>query len=248
MPAKPVLSLALLLASGCAREEVLHGLDEGQANQVLVALAEGGVRGEKRRDEATEGAWRVDVASADAVRAQRLLADRELPRPRPPGFGEVFAKGSIVPTASEERALYLHALSGELARSIEAVDGVLEARVHLALPSEDPLRATPAPPPRASVLVRCRAGAAPRLEALTGGLRLLVAGAVAGLDPGQVAIVVADAPAAAPIAAPARELLLPGALAALSAVLAAAAAGAALLGRRARRLALATRPAGEAAP
>jgi type III secretion protein J len=235
MSAKSSLYLALVLATGCAREELLHGLDEAQANQVLVALEEGGVRGEKRRDEATEGAWRVDVPAAEAPRAQRLLADRELPRPRPPGFGEVFAKGSIVPTASEERALYLHALSGELSRSIEAVDGVLEARVHLALPPEDPLRAAPAPPPRASVLVRCRAGAAPRLDALAGGLRLLVAGAVAGLDPGQVSIVVADAPAAPPVAAPSRGRILPTALALVGAALAAAAAGAAFLGRRARR-------------
>src|SRR5574337_1419390 len=102
----------LLLSVGCGREEILHGLEEGQANQILVALDEGGVRAGKRRDDGTEGAWRIEVDPGDAARAQRLLADRELPRPRPPGFGEVFGKGSVVPTPSEERALYLHALSG----------------------------------------------------------------------------------------------------------------------------------------
>ena len=142
-----ILALAFLALPACGREEILHGLEEAQANQALVALDEAGVAAEKRRDESSENAWRVDVASGEAARAQRILAERELPHPRAPGFGEVFGKGSVVPTPAEERALYLHALSGELSRSVEAIDGVVEARVHLALPVQDPLRADPGPRP-----------------------------------------------------------------------------------------------------
>lgn len=196
------LLAALAALSGCAREEVLHGLDEPQANQVLVALDEGGVAAEKRRDEASEGSWRVEVAPSDGARAQRLLAERELPRRRPAGFGEVFGKGSVVPTASEERALYLHALSGELARSVEALDGVVEARVHLALAPQDPLRSDPAPPARAAVLVKTLPGARPRLDPLAPGIQSLVAGAVPGLDAASVAVVIAESsPAARPAVA-----------------------------------------------
>jgi type III secretion protein J len=192
-------TLPLLLAlAACARAELVHGVDEAQANQVLVALDEGGVRAEKRREEGVDGAWRVDVEASDASRAHRILADRELPRVRPAGFGEVFGKGSVVPTPSEERALYLHALSGELARTVEAIDGVLEARVHLALPPQDPLRPDPGPPTRAAVLVKARAGARARLDPLEGGIRSLVAGAVPGLDTAHVAIVIAEAAAAPP--------------------------------------------------
>src|SRR5512146_2253606 len=122
------LSVVLGLA-GCGREELVHGLDETQANQVVVALDESGIGAEKRRDEGNEGTWRVEVASGSSSAAHRVLAARELPRRPPPGFGEVFGKGSVVPSSSEERALYLHALSGELARSIEAIDGVVDARV-----------------------------------------------------------------------------------------------------------------------
>jgi type III secretion protein J len=229
--------LLLLLATGCGREEILHGLEEGQANRILVALDEGGVRAEKRRDEGSEGAWRVEVDGADAARAQRLLSDRELPRPRPPGFGEVFGKGSVVPTPSEERALYLHALSGELARSVEAIDGVTEARVHLALPPQDLLRPEPAPPPRAAVLVKARPGARGRLEALVPGLQALVAGAVSGLEPAAVAVVVAEAATVAPVAPPpsrGRALLLT--LAGASALLGAGVAAAPYLGGPLRKL------------
>ncbi|BDG08942.1 secretion protein [Anaeromyxobacter paludicola] len=196
---------AALLATGCGGgEEVLHGLDEPQANQVLVALEEGGIHGRKDRPDGADGGWTVLVPSGAGGRAQQLLAQRELPRPRAPGFGEVFGKGSLVPSATEERALYLHALAGELSRSVEAIDGVLEARVHLALPEPGPLRPEPGPPPRAAVLVKSSPGARERLAALSGGIQALVAGAVAGLEPAAVSVVVAEAMASPRAPSPAR--------------------------------------------
>jgi type III secretion protein J len=187
-----LLALALL-ASGCGSEEILHGIDETQANQVMVALDEGGVHATKQREEGNEGTWRVEVGRGESARSRQILAEAELPRQEPPGFGEVFGKGSVAPTSVEERALYLHALSGELARSVEAIDGVVAARVHIALPPLDSLRLEPPPPARAAVLVKARPGARARLEPLTPGIQALVAGAVAGLDPSAVSVVLAEA-------------------------------------------------------
>jgi type III secretion protein J len=153
--------------------------------------------------EGADERWRVEVARGDSAHAQRVLSERELPRARPPGFGDVFAKGSMVPTATEEHALYLHALGGELARSIEAIDGVVEARVHLGLRQPDPLRPGERPSPRAGVLVKCRAKACGAVGALEPGIRSIVAGAVDGLDAGAVSVVFAEASESAP-AAPAR--------------------------------------------
>jgi type III secretion protein J len=235
---KSSVLLALVALTGCSREELLHGLDEPQANQVIVALDEGGVRAEKRRDEGAEGAWRVEVGGGDAPTAQRILAERELPRPRPPGFAEVFGKGSVVPTPSEERALYLHALSGELARTVQAIDGVVDARVHLALAPQDPLRPDAPVPPRAAVLVKARPGSHAQLDALAPGIRALVAGAVPGLDASAVSVVVAEAAALhgreAPGTSPRRALLL--AVAGATALLALALGGAALAPRAVRAL------------
>jgi type III secretion protein J len=229
----PMAIVLLLTLPACARDELLHGLDEKQANEVLLALDEGGVHAEKRRDDASEGAWRVDVARAEAPRARQVLAERELPRARPPGFAEVFGNGSVVPTPSEERALYLHALSGELGRSVETLDGVVEARVHLALPAPDPLAAAPAPPPCAAVLVKVRPGARARVEPLAPGLRALVAAAVPGLEGARVSVVIAEAsPAPQPAPRPAstrRRTIL------LSLAVAAALAGVALSALALRR-------------
>jgi type III secretion protein J len=219
-----VVVLLAVAVAGCAREEVLHALDERQANEVLVALDEGGVAASKAREDGGEERWRIEVGRADAARAHRILAERDLPRARPPGFGEVFAKASMVPTPTEEHALYLHALGGELARSIEAIDGVVEARVHLGLRQPDPLRAAEPPAtPRGAVLVKCRPAACTAVRAMEPGIRAIVAGAVDGMDAGAVSVLVADA---AESSAPARAPRRPAAI--LLVILAGCAAAAAV--------------------
>ena len=149
-----------------------------------MALDEEGVAASKTRQDGTEAAWTVTVPRGEAGKAHRVLAARQLPRARPQGLGEVFAQGGMVPTPVEERARWLHALSGELARSVEALDGVVEAHVHLGLPADDPLRPGLRPAPRAAVLVKCRPAACAPLRELEPGLRSLVAGAVGGAGAG----------------------------------------------------------------
>ena len=223
--ALPLLVLAATL-SGCGEEELLHGLDEVQANEILVALDEGGLAAEKRRGDGSDAQWTVSVSASDAARAHRILAERELPRPRPPGFGEVFGKGSMVPTPTEEHALLLHALAGELSRSVESIDGIVEARVHLGLPQPNPFRPGTRPPPRGAVLVKCRPASCDAVRALEPGIRALVSGAADGLEASAVSVVIAPGAAAPPATAtPSRRSPLLLGLAALAGLGAAGLAG-----------------------
>ncbi len=138
----------------------------------------------------------MSVEAREAARARRLLAARDLPRAEPPGFAAVFGKGGVIPSASEEQALYLLALAGELERTARVVDGVLEARVHVAMAPPDPLRAGGAPA-SASVLLKVRPGSSGQLAAFAPELRRLVAGALPALQPEAVALVVTEAREAA---------------------------------------------------
>ncbi len=229
----PMVTFVAILLAGCSPEPLLHGLDEHQANEVLVALDEGGIAAAKARQEGADGGFAIEVARGDAARARRLLSERDLPRSAPAGFDGVFAKGSMVPTPTEEHALYLHALAGELSRSLEALDGVVGARVHLGLPQPDPFRPGERPPPRAAVLVRCRASSCAAVRALEPGIRELVAGAADGLTAASVAVVIAEAPEQrAAVAAP-RPRRSP-ALLALAAVAGVSAVGVGGMGARGR--------------
>ena len=87
MRARIARSSLVLALAGCAREELLHGLDEPQANEVLVALDEGGIRARKARERRRRR--RVDGgggARATPPARTGVLAERELPRPRPAGL------------------------------------------------------------------------------------------------------------------------------------------------------------------
>jgi type III secretion protein J len=176
-------------AGMACQTRVQHGLVEREANRMVAALRQAGVEAQKVKEKGRGGKFAVQVPRGQVTRAIGVLLQHDLPRRSKPGFAEVFGKASLVPTATEQRARFLHALSGELTRTLESASGVLEARVHLVLPERHPLalREQVQAKPRAAVLLRVRAGKAP-ITALE--VQRLVAGSVQELDPAQVAVVV----------------------------------------------------------
>ncbi|MGA9855146.1 MAG: hypothetical protein WBR29_07735, partial [Gammaproteobacteria bacterium] len=84
-------------------------------------------------------------------------------------------------------------IAGDLERSLEGIDGVLSARVHLSLPLPSPLHDQPiAQGASASVLLEHRGPTPPLSE---DSIQRLVAGAVAGLVPADVTVVMVSRPA-----------------------------------------------------
>jgi type III secretion protein J len=187
--------LAGALALVACNVPVAAGLEEADASQAVVALERSGVASEKERDPEKEGAFRVLVGRDDAASALAVLAAEGLP-PRPaPGVLEALGKGSVVPSRLAEHARLVTGTSGDLERSLKALDGVVSARVHLAVPPRDPLALGDEPrAASASVLIRHRS-ATPPLAA--SDVQRLVAGAVPGLHAEQVSVVMTPAPAAA---------------------------------------------------
>ncbi|HEX6274730.1 MAG TPA: hypothetical protein VFZ53_16930 [Polyangiaceae bacterium] len=168
------------------------GLDEADASQVVVALEEGGIAAEKHKDPERENAYRVLVAKGDAASALAVLAQEGLPPRDAPGVLDALGRGSLVPSRLSEQAKLVAGTSGELERTLRGVHGVVSARVHLAVAPRDPLAlGEHAPGASAAVLLRHR-GAAPPLAPLE--VQRLVAGAVPGLEPAQVSVVMTPAP------------------------------------------------------
>ncbi len=180
------------LAGLACQTRVQHGLVEREANRMVAALRQSGVEAQKVKEKGRGGKFAVQVPQGQVTRAIGVLLQHDLPRRPKPGFAEVFGKPSLVPTSTEQRARFLHALSGELTRTLESAHGVLEARVHLVLPERHPLalKENAQAKPRAAVFLRVRAGKAP---ITADEVRRLVAGSVQELDRSQVAVVVRQA-------------------------------------------------------
>ena len=145
-----------------------------------MALDRASIDAVKEQDPTGDGKWRVTVARDDLPRALSVMREEDLPRRDPPGVIDAMGKGSLVPSEAAEHAQLVAALAGELERSLEGIDGVLRARVHLNVPAPSPLRDAPPTRGSAGVLVEHR-GATPPVSAES--IQRLVAGGVAGSPP-----------------------------------------------------------------
>jgi type III secretion protein J len=136
----------------------------------------------------------VRVGRDDAGRALELLRSLGLPRSRRSGLAEMYDQPSLVPSATEERARFLEALGNDIERTLETVEGVVSARVHIAPGESDPLAidAKPRVPGQASVLLKTAASGPVVIK--EADIQRLVAGAVPGLAPTAVAVVMTPAP------------------------------------------------------
>lgn len=190
-----LLGALLLVSSAGCTVPITRGLGEEDANRVVLALVREGLPASKETDEQAEGRWLVRVPSDDASEAAAILARDSLPPRTGPGILEALSGKALVPSRSSEHARLLAATAGELERSLQAVDGVLSARVHLGVPMEEALVVDQQhePQPTASVLVR-HAGAA--LPLPLPSIQRLVAGSVPGLDPARVSVVATGVPPA----------------------------------------------------
>jgi type III secretion system YscJ/HrcJ family lipoprotein len=174
------------IAAACS-VPVATNLGEHDANNVVVALENASIVGEKSPDPAVEGGWQVWVSEADASAAIGVLTRENLPPPTSPGVLDALGDGSMVPSRASEHARFIAGTAGDLERSLRSVEGVLSTRVHLAVPTKDPLAIDDQrTAPSASVLVKYRGETPPLTE---DDVKRLIAGAVTGLSAEDVSVV-----------------------------------------------------------
>ncbi len=178
-----VLTAFFLYVAGVISEPpktiLYSGLDPRAAAQVTAKLDAMNVKYDAKGDGGTI------LVPADQVTKLRMeLASENLPAA---GTGyEIFDKtDSFGTTAFVQNINRLRALEGELARSIETIDGIDSVRVHLVIP-ERQIFSREDQSPSASVVLRTQ-GTMDRGEVTA--IQHLVAAAVAGLMPNRVAIV-----------------------------------------------------------
>jgi type III secretion protein J len=193
--------LAVCLLAACGKTELYSGLSERDANEMLALLMRSGIATDKVANK--EGVT-LSVDSSRVPDAVTLLSAAGLPRKDYANIGELFKREGMISSPSEERVRYIYGISQELARTISTIDGVLNARVHIVLPGNDPTNQA-ARPSSAAVLIRYAPDAS--IDALVPKIKELVVNSVEGLayDRVSVALVKADSGDVADIQAAQRK-------------------------------------------
>ncbi|MFM0556779.1 type III secretion inner membrane ring lipoprotein SctJ [Paraburkholderia sediminicola] len=177
---RALVLLPLLFLVGC-KASLFEGLEEDQANQIVAVLSRHGIDGAKERN--PDKTWNVSVDDDDVVAATDITREYALPRSNHANLGDLFSRKGLISNPDEDRVRYVYGLTQELSETLEKIDGVLVARVHIVQPERDPLMRQ-VTPPSASVMLRYRSDY--NIEYMRDKIRALVAGSVEGLTPDHV--------------------------------------------------------------
>lgn len=148
-----LLVFVLFALCGCTEEVTLQsGLSDQSANEIITVLRRHGIDSQKKVSKAGVS---LLVVETDVARATEALHTAGLPRRTLSDLGQVFKKEGVISTPLEERVRYLHGLSQELEYTLQQIDHVVSARVHVVLP-ERVAPGEPIQPSSAAVFIKYR--------------------------------------------------------------------------------------------
>jgi type III secretion protein J len=169
---------AACITAGCSRGPLYSDLTETQANEVQAALLSAGIDARKGAVVKSKG-WSIEVDRADLPHAMAVLNASGLPRQPLRTLGEVFPREGLVSSPLEERARYVFALAQEVEQTLRTLDGVVDARVHIAMPERNVFD-DKSPSASASVVIIEQPGAS--LEARETDIKAIVTDGIEGLN------------------------------------------------------------------
>jgi type III secretion protein J len=189
------LVLTSVALTACAGEkDIVHGLKEWEANEIIVVLDSKGIPADKVLEPGRVVTWAVVVPASSAPDALRLLVANHLPREQPNIMSKVYPAGGggLIPTKSEEKAKMLMAIQGEVERKLQQLPGIVQVHVSIVQPDKDVVRDLdqPAPMPMASVAMVFNPVDDRGTSSVTiDDVKMLVAASVEDLKPANVQVV-----------------------------------------------------------
>ncbi len=193
-----ILSFSFILTSCESQRTIVNGLDEREANEILVFLASKGINSNKVQS--TSGGpggggnkvvlWDVSVSEKDATEAMALLNQAGLPRKRSQNLLSIFSNVGLVPSERQDKIRYEAGLAEQIASVIRKIDGVLDAEVQISFPEEDPLNPGKTKGKiTASVYVKHNGILDDPNSHLVTKIKRLVAASITGLDYNDVTVI-----------------------------------------------------------
>ena len=162
-----------------AFQTIYVGLEHDDVTRMGIALSEAGLS----YDVNAEGNS-IGVAAGQTSRARMILAEKGLPSSSSTGYELFDDLGSLGLTAFMQEVTRVRALEGEISRSIQTIQGVKAARVHIVMAEQGNFRRAEQAP-TASVIVRYNGMSA---ESTALSIRHLVSAAVPMLTSDNVTV------------------------------------------------------------
>jgi len=193
-----LLCVAALLISSCGGQlDILSGLNENDANQVIVLLQSKDITASKISVPGRTVTYTIKVGSSDAQDALKLLVDNKLPKIKSAGLAEVYpvGGGGLIPSPGQEKAQMMMALQGEIENMLLVLPGIVQARAVIVLPDPSIIRerSTTAPQTTASIAVVYNPiDSKGTASVSTDDIKYLVASAVPELSPSAVTVLMAS--------------------------------------------------------
>lgn len=192
-----LLVFPLLFLTSCdSHKTIVNGLDQAEANEILVFLATKNIHAVKIPVAgATGGAAKkttfdISVPTEQAGDAMALLNQVGLPRRPSQSLLDIFSSQNLVPSEMQEQIRYQAGLASQIASTIRKIDGVLDAEVQISFPKEDPLNpGSKKDKITASVYVKYAGMLEDPNVHLTSKIKRLVAASVTGLDYDNVTVI-----------------------------------------------------------
>lgn len=173
------IGIAAYFLNRPAFETLYVGLERGEVGRMGVVLGEAGIA----YDVGSAGTS-IMVPSGKSRLARMVLAEKGLPNSVSAGYELFDNLGSLGLTSFMQEVTRVRALEGEVARSIQTINGVRAARVHIVMSDGSNFRRSERKP-TASVIVRTDGADDVRIAY---SIRHLVAAAVPGLSPDNVTV------------------------------------------------------------
>ena len=166
-----VIGVASVYLNKPAYDTLYVGLERSDVNQIGLVLGEAGIGFDVGSDGTT-----VLVPAGKTAAARMLLAEKGLPTSANAGYELFDNVGSLGLTSFMQQITRVRALEGEIARTIQSINGIRAARVHIVMSERANFRREEQQP-SASVVIR--AADVDAVKSAT-SIRYLVAAAVPG--------------------------------------------------------------------
>ena len=137
------LALTLTILSGCDKQiPIVSGINQREANEIIVFLASNGISANKTQGTSSAGAqstptWNITVDAKHSTDAMAILNQNGLPRVKGVTLLDLFGTPGMMTSEKESNIRYQAGLAEQIASTIRKIDGVIDADVQISFPSAE---------------------------------------------------------------------------------------------------------------